>query len=87
MVRLMRTTVTIDPDTEHLLREEAARTGSSFKHVLNSAIRQALAKPPAQQIRVAPVFHGPFPSEFDGVSMNRLADQLDDEDSLRELSR
>ncbi|MGC9449958.1 MAG: ribbon-helix-helix protein, CopG family [Oceanipulchritudo sp.] len=43
----MRTTVTIDPDTEHLLREEAARTGASFKEVLNGAIRQALAKPPS----------------------------------------
>lgn len=83
----MRTTVTIDPDTEHLLREEAARTGASFKEVLNGAIRQALAKPPSDQIRVEPIFRAPFPGEFDGVSLNRLADLWDDEESLEELSR
>lgn len=86
-IQPMRTTVTIDPDTEHLLREEAARTGSSFKEVLNGAIRQALSKPTSGQIRVEPVFPAPFPSEFSGMSMNRLADLLDDEDNLRELSR
>ena len=83
----MRTTVTIDPDTEHLLREEAARTGASFKEVLNGAIRRALSKPPSAPIRVEPIFNAPFPAEFDGVSMNRLADLLDDEESLQELSR
>jgi hypothetical protein len=43
----MRTTVCIDPDTEHRLRAEAARTAASFKEVLNGAIRRALAKPPS----------------------------------------
>ena len=38
----MRTTVTIDPDTEALLRGEAARTGQSFKVVLNQAVKRAL---------------------------------------------
>jgi len=83
----MRTTVTIDPDTEHLLRAEAARTGASFKEVLNVALRRALAKPPSERICVEPIFQAPFPAEFDGVSMNRLADMLDDDESLRELSR
>lgn len=83
----MRTTVTIDPDTEHLLRAEAARTGCSFKEVLNQAIRRSLAKPSAKQIRVEPILDAPFPAELSGVSMNRLADMLDDEESVRELSR
>jgi hypothetical protein len=83
----MRTTVTIDPDTEHLLREEASRTGASFKEVLNGAVRRALSKPPSERIRVEPIFQAPFPAEFDRVSMNRLADMLDDEESIRELSR
>jgi hypothetical protein len=83
----MRTTVTIDPDTEHLLREEAARTGASFKEVLNGAIRQALAKPSSDHIRVEPIFQAPFPAELAGVSLNRLADLWDDEESLGELSR
>lgn len=83
----MRTTVTIDPDTEHLLREEAIRTGSSFKEVLNQSIRQALAKPSSGHISVKPVFSAPFPAEFDGKSMNRLVDELDDKETLRELAR
>lgn len=83
----MRTTVTIDADTEHLLKEETARTGHSFKVVLNEAIRRALAKPALERIRVEPIFKGPFSPEFDGKSMNRLADELDDEETLRELVR
>lgn len=83
----MRTTVTIDADTEHLLKEEAARTGNSFKVVLNEAIRHALSRPTAGRIQVGPVFSAPFPPEFEEMSMNRLADELDDEETLRELTR
>ena len=83
----MRTTVTIDPDTEHLLREEAARTGNSFKEVLNGAIRRALSQHSSQHLTVEPIFPSAFPAEFNGRSMNRLADELDDEETLRELAR
>ena len=83
----MRTTVTIDADTEHLLREEAARTGNSFKVVLNEAIRRALAQSKQGYVKVEPIFDAPFPAEFEGVSMNHLADMLDEEETLRELSR
>ena len=39
----MRTTVTINADTEALLKEEASRTGQSFKVVLNpTQMRQLL---------------------------------------------
>jgi hypothetical protein len=84
----VRTTVTIDPDTEHLLREEVQRTGQSFKEVLNRSIRKALlARTDAVDLRVEPIFTAPFPAEFQGLSMNRLADALDDEETLRELAR
>ena len=39
----MRTTVTLDPDTEDLIRKEVRRGQSSFKRVLNEAIRRGLA--------------------------------------------
>jgi hypothetical protein len=55
--------------------------------VLNGAIRQALAKPSSARIHVTPLFQAPFPAEIAGTSMNRLADEMDDEDSLRELRR
>jgi|688.fasta_scaffold375436_3 hypothetical protein len=88
MTAFVRTTVTIDPDTEHLLREEAARTGNSFKEVLNQAIRRALGRrAPGQDFRVVPLFAAPFPGEIVGRNMNRLADELDDEETIRELAR
>lgn len=83
----MRTTVTIDPDTEHLLRSEILRTGQSFKQVLNQSIRRALSETKGTPAKVDPLFSQPFPSELAGFDMNRLADELDDEDTIREMSR
>lgn len=82
----MRTTVTLEPDTEALLREAVQRTGLSFKEVLNLAVRQALGGlAPGQKPTVEPLFPAPFPSALAGVSFNRLADALDDDETLREL--
>ena len=39
----MRTTVTLDPETEHLIREAMRQRGQSFKDVLNRAVVQGLA--------------------------------------------
>lgn len=38
----MRTTVTLDPDVEAMLRGEMRRRGEPFKQVLNNAIRAGL---------------------------------------------
>ena len=38
----MRTTVTLDPDVESMLRKEVRRRGGPFKQVLNDAIRAGL---------------------------------------------
>jgi len=43
----MRTTVTLDPDVERLLKNDAHRRGASFKVALNEAVRQAFRTPPA----------------------------------------
>lgn len=37
----MRTTVTLDPDVEQVLRERMAAKGVSFKRALNDAIRES----------------------------------------------
>ena len=39
----MRTTVTLDPETERLLREAMRQRGQSFKEVLNAAVVRGLA--------------------------------------------
>ncbi len=39
----MRTTVTLDADTESLLREAMRQRGQNFKQALNDAVRRGLA--------------------------------------------
>jgi hypothetical protein len=82
---LVRTTVTIDADTEALLKEEASRTGQSFKVVLNQAVKRALGRP-STPARVEPLFSAPFPAELVQQSFNRLAAEWEDEDTVKELS-
>ena len=81
----MRTTLTLEPDTEALLRDEVRRTGSSFKEVLNQAVRRALG-PGSRKVRVTPVFPAPFPTALAGQSFNRLAGEWDDQETIEELS-
>lgn len=81
----MRTTVTIDADTEALLKEESARTGQSFKEVLNQAVRRALRRP-STPVVVEPLFSAPFPAELAQQSFNRLAAEWEDEETVKELS-
>lgn len=51
----MRTTVTLDPDVEALLRKTMRARGEPFKQVLNAAIRNGLradlARVPARKFR------------------------------------
>lgn len=83
----MRTTVTIDPDTEALLKEETHRSGRSFKVVLNESIRQSLGRNQgAVNQKIEPLFKHPFPSDLSAVNFNRAANEWDDETTLRELS-
>jgi len=77
--------VTIDADTEALLKEEVARTGQSFKVVLNQAVKRALRRP-STRARVEPLFSAPFPVELARQSFNRLAAEWEDEDTVKELS-
>ncbi len=49
----MRTTVTLDPDVERLLKEKVRQSRQSFKQVLNQAIRQGLQPETARGNRKA----------------------------------
>ena len=81
----MRTTVTLEADTEALIREEAARRGISFKVVLNEAVRAAL-RPRSVKAEVTPLFVAPFPSVLMEANFNRLAAEWEDEDTVREMT-
>jgi hypothetical protein len=74
----MRTTVTLDPDTEELVRKQVRRQRGSFKKVLNDAIRMGLA-PRMKQGKDSGLEVATFRSDyFPGIDRGRLQ-QLSDE--------
>ena len=56
----MRTTVTLEPETEALLKEEMRRTGASFKSLINACILRALRKDPRER-RLPTIDDRPLP--------------------------
>lgn len=89
MMRAMRTTVTLDPDVEQLLRDAMQRRRQGFKEVLNQAIRAGLSGPGGCGVADRPyTLHaqamGLRPG-FDAGRLNQLADELES-DAFADLS-
>lgn len=83
----MRTTVTLDPDVETLVRKAMREKDLSFKAVLNAAIRAGLARPasPSRRYRLRTYRMGRRPA----LQLDRalaLASAMEDEELLRKLS-
>jgi hypothetical protein len=81
----MRTTVTLDPDVEKLLRDAMARSKRSFKQVLNDAVRRGLegrgGQPePRFEVRSRPMSLRPG---LDPTRPRDLDDELEVEEFLR----
>lgn len=77
----MRTTVTLDPDVERLLKAAAQERGAPFKQVLNDAVREGLrlqskARDPNQAFSQR-TFRLGAPL-VDLTKANQLADELGD---------
>lgn len=76
----MRTTVTLDPDVEQLLKDEAHRTRTSFKAVLNNAVRAGLrgTAPPERRepfvVEASPMQLRPG---IDPARLGEIADDLE----------
>lgn len=70
----MRTTLTIDDDLARELQETATKSGKSFKHVVNDALRKGLGHP--QRFRVRPKACG-FRAGIGITKLNRLVDDLE----------
>lgn len=83
MMRIVRTTVTLDPDTDALVRRRMREGGVSFKQALNDAIRSG-ASPGA-----ATEFHTPTADlGVATVNLDRalsVAGELEDDDLLRRM--
>ncbi len=88
MMRLMRTTVTLDPDVVEELKAYARRRNLSFKAALNNAVRAGItaerggAKP--YKMPTAPMQLRPG---IDLTHALQLAEALEDEEIIRKLEQ
>jgi len=84
----MRTTVTLDPDVEALLRNRMRERGVSFKEALNQAIRAGLAVVPRGTTRqyVQRTYHMGFRPEVALDQALSLAASAEDQEIIRKLS-
>ncbi len=83
----MRTTVTLEPDVEALLRRTMRERDLSFKEALNSAIRQGLSQRnprPSTRTRV-PTFRMGFDASYRWDKALALAASLEDDELVRKL--
>jgi hypothetical protein len=90
MMPFMRTTVTLDPDVEQLLRDAMQRRRLSFKEALNQAIRNGLSNLAGSVAGESPfVVHARrmgLRAGIDSGRLNQMADELEAE-GFDELSR
>lgn len=85
MLSTMRTTVTLDPDTEHLVRLRMKEKGVSFKRALNDAIRAGAAGRVPERYET-PTFDMGVPA-VDLTKSLRLAGEMEDEELISKLRR
>ncbi|KAA8967048.1 CopG family transcriptional regulator [Mycobacterium sp.] len=82
----MRTTVTLDPDVAAALRRLARERGTSFKAVLNDAVRRGLSGEPATQRYRTPSRHMGLRAGFDIDKALALVAADEDVEILRKLA-
>lgn len=78
----MRTTVTLDPDTEQLIRRRMRERGLSFKDALNEAIRQG-AGDGSEPFRTRTASLGRSTVPLDRAL--QLAAELEDDELIRRM--
>jgi CRISPR/Cas system-associated protein Csm6 len=83
----MRTTVTLEPDVEALLREEMRRRGGSFKDVLNDALRVGLRSRNRPDEAFEPLVFDMGEPRVDLTKAASLAEQLEDDELVGRLRR
>jgi hypothetical protein len=80
----MRTTVTLDPDAEQIIRRRMRERGQSFKQALNDAIRAgAVAGGPAEPFRTEVASMGESQVNLDRAL--QITADLEDDDLVRKL--
>ena len=82
----MRTTVTLDPDVEQLLKRAMSDRGLSFKEAINAAVRAGLAPPRKAGTASFPT-HDMGDAVVDITKALRLAGELEDQELASRLAR
>ena len=80
----MRTTVTLDPDTDAAVRKLMQERGLSFKRAVNEAIRAGISRPKRRAFRVPTYKMGVPLVPLDKAL--QLAGELEDEELIRKLA-
>lgn len=80
----MRTTVTLDPDTEQLVRARMTKDGVSFKRALNDAIRAGASGKASSERFVTPT-HDMGAPKVDLTKALQLAGELENEEIIRKM--
>lgn len=78
----MRTTVTLDPDTEQIVRRRMRERGMTFKEALNDAIRSG-TRDSGQQFRTQTASLGRSAVGLDRAL--QVAGDLEDDDLVRKM--
>jgi hypothetical protein len=85
----MRTTLTLDPDVVRMLEDEVHRRRSTFKEIVNDAIRRGLSsrgKPAGKRYRQK-VFKSELQPGLDWSNLKERAQELELEDDLRRFGQ
>lgn len=85
----MRTTLTLDDELVHKLKQRALESGRSFKEVVNEALRAGLEHqstgPVQRAYRLTPVSMGKAVPGFELDKALHVAARLEDEELARKL--
>jgi len=79
----MRTTVTLDPDTDAIVRRIMRERGLTFKQALNDAIRSGVAGPAPAPFRTATASLGESQVNLDRAL--QVAAELEDDELVRKM--
>lgn len=82
----MRTTVTLDPDVEALVKRAMRERGLTFKQAVNDAIRSGAARRPPATARPFPTFDMGAPL-VDVTRALRLSGELEDQELAARFAR
>ena len=86
MMQRMRTTITLDADTELLVKRAMRERGLSFKEAVNEAIRSGLAPGRGDATAEFPTYSMGEPL-VDVTKALRLAGELEDQEIARKLAQ